>query len=126
MVWAAPLSGERLDLLWIAEQDGVGDFLIEQDLAGAQDLGLLAFGEHDPFGLLARLVDHGAHHFVGAAQAALQFLAILAEIDRPPRHAGFHGRLRHRGGLPDEHARIEGRGNDVLAAEFHPLHAIGA
>ncbi len=104
----------------------MGDLLVEQDLAGAQNLGLLAFGEHNPFGLLLRLVDHGAHHFVGAAEAALQFLAILVKIDRPPRHAGFHGRLRHRRGLPDQHARIEGLGNDVFAAEFHPLHAIGA
>ena len=32
------------------------DLLVEQDLAGAQDLAFLAFGEDDALGLLLRLV----------------------------------------------------------------------
>ena len=114
------------DLLLVAQQDGEGDLLVQQDLAGAQDLALFAFGEDDALGRPLRLVDHAAHHFVGPAQAALQLFAVLLDVDRPLRHAGIHGGLRHRGGFPNQHARIEGLGNDVLAAELEALHVVGA
>ena len=39
------------DLLLVAQQDRVRDLLVQQDLAGAQDLALLAFGEDDALGL---------------------------------------------------------------------------
>ena len=48
------------------------------------------------------------------------------EVDRHLRHAGLHGGLRHGGSLPDEHARVERLGDDVLAAELQPVHAVGA
>ena len=121
----AHLRRPRANRLGVAQQHRLGDFLIQQNLAGAQDLGLFALRENHPFGLALGLVDHAAHHFVGAAQTALQLLAILGQIDRLLRHAGFHGRLRHRRGFPDQHARIEGLGDDVFAAEREPLHAVG-
>ena len=77
-------------------------------------------------GARLRLVDHAAHDFVGLAEALLQLFAVLRDIHRLLRHAGLHGGLRHGGRLPDQHARIEGFGDDVLAAEFHALHAVGA
>ena len=42
------------------------------------------------------------------------------------RHAGLHGGLRHRRRLPDQHARIERLGNDVLAPELQAVDRIGA
>ena len=42
------------------------------------------------------------------------------------RHAGLHRRLRHRRRLPDQHARIERLGDDVLAAELQRLDAVRA
>src|SRR5580658_939503 len=110
----------------IAEQNRVGDLLIHQDLASAQDLGLLAFGEDHPFGLALGFVNHDPHHFVGLAQAALELLTVFAKIDGGLGHTGFHGGLRHGRRLPNEHARIERLGNDVLATEFQTIDAVGA
>jgi len=56
------------DGVFAAEQDGECDFFVEQDLAGAQNFALLAFGEDDASGLPLRLVDHVAHDSVGLAE----------------------------------------------------------
>ncbi len=69
-------------------------------------------------GLRLRLVDHDAHQLVRLAQPLLQLLAILVEVDRLLRHAGLHGSLGDRGRFPDQHARIERLGDDVVAAEL--------
>jgi hypothetical protein len=68
--------------LFVAEQDGHGDLLVEQNLAGAQDLALFAFGEDDALGRLCALLNHVAHDSVGLAETALQRFAVLADVDR--------------------------------------------
>ena len=67
-----------------------------------------------------------AHDLVGLAEAAFELLAILLEVDGQLRDAGFHGGLGDGGRFPDEHARVERLGNDVLAAEFQAVDAVGA
>ena len=116
----------RADLRRVAQQDGQRDLFVQQDLAGAQDLAFLAFGEHDPLGLALRLVDHAAHDFVGLAQAAFELLAILLDVHRLLRDAGVHGGLRHRRRLPDQHARVERLRNNVLAAKLQAVDRVGA
>ena len=114
------------DLLLVAEQDRRGDLFVEQDLAGAEHLGLLAFREHHPLGLPLRLVDHHPHDFIGLAEPALELLLVLFDLDRLLGHPAVDGRLGHRRRLPDQHARIERLGDDVLATELHTFHAVGA
>ena len=69
-------------------------------------------------------VDHYPPHLVGFAQPPLQLFAVLVDIDGSLRHATLHGGLRYRGSLPNQHARVEWFGDDVLAAEFEALHAV--
>src|SRR6185437_12866078 len=69
---------------------------------------------------------HHAHHLVGFAQAALELFAILNNIHRFLGDAGFHGSASHGGSLPNQHARIEGLGNDVIGPKGEALHAVSA
>ena len=112
--------------LLVAEQNGLGDPLVGQDLAGTQDLARFALGENHPFRRALRLVDHDAHDLVRFAQTAAQLLLILAEVHRLLCHAAVHRRLRHRRGHRDQHPLVERLRNDVVASEFDSIHAVGA
>ena len=88
-----------------AEEDGVGDALLDDLMAGAQHFVVLALGEDDALGRSLSALAHVLHDFVGAAQAAGQFIAVGGEIDLNLRHTRAHGGFRHRGRHPNQRAR---------------------
>ena len=110
----------------LAQQDGRCDLLIDQNLRGSQYFVLLAFRKHDALGRLLGFVDHDAHHALHLAQAAFQLFTIFEKIHRLLRYARIHGRLGHSSRLPQQHARIERFGDDVLRTEFETFHAVSA
>ena len=114
------------DLLLVAEQDRHGDPFVDQDLGGAQDLFFLPLGEDHPLGCGLGLVDQGTHDLLGAPLERLEVLLVLLHVlDGASRHAAVHGRLGHRRGDVEQHPRIEGFGNQVLAAEADLDVAVG-
>ncbi len=116
-----------LDHFRAANQDGRGDALFLDLISGANDFGLFALGERDALhpAAGARLVLEEVAHLLALALAVGQLLAIFVNVNLLARHAGLHGRLGHRGRFPQQHARIQRLGDDVLAPEFHAVHAVG-
>ncbi|MCG3119768.1 MAG: hypothetical protein ALAOOOJD_02279 [bacterium] len=114
-----------VDDLLIAQQDRMRHALVENNLASLQNCRQIAFGINDALGLRLGLVDHHAHKFAADAETAFQLLAIFVEIEGLLRHAAVHRRFRHRRRHPQEHARIERLGNNVVAAKLEALQAIG-
>ena len=117
----AEFAGSGLNLGRIPQQDRHADLFFHQRVAGAQDLFVVSLGKHHLFGIGLRLVDHRARDFVGFAEPALQLIAVGIEIDRFLGDSGAHGGFGHGRGLPDQHARIEGLGDQVVAAELQAL-----
>ena len=112
--------------LGVAEQHWREDAVLEQLVGSVEDLDLVALWKGDALLRLARLAGGDAHDLVAARDALLQLLAVGREVDFVAGHALVHGRFRHGGRHPEEHAGVEGFGNDVLAAEGEALAAIGA
>ena len=98
---------------------GHGDLLVDQDLAGAQDLLVLrlrgrrcAWVGSAPCGSCMRITSCALpSRFSSSSRYSSRF-------DRTLRHAGLHGGLRHRGSFPDQHARVERLGDDVVRPNF--------
>lgn len=104
----------------------MADGLFHQRVTGAKNLLIFSLGKDNVFGIGLRLVDHRARDFVSVAQSTLELCAIGLEIERFSRDAAAHCGFGHGRGLPHQHARIEGFGNQVLAPELQPRDAIGA
>ena len=71
-----------------------------------------------------RLVNHHARDLVRLAETPLKLLAVRVQIDRFLRDATFHRRLGHGDRFPQQHARIEWLGNQVVRSKLQPLDAI--
>ncbi len=77
--------------------------------------------------MLLRLVNEEAHDFARLAQPGLERVAVGLEVrDRLPGDAGVNRGLGDCGRLPEQHARVEGLGDDVLPAELDAIAAVGA
>jgi len=63
---------------------------------------------------------------MGFAEALFELLAVLNQVDALLGYAAIHGGFCDGGGAPGEDAGIERFGDDVLAAEFEALDAVGA
>ena len=86
----------------------------------------LAFRQHHPLHLFARLREDRLHEQVGFVDELRQLLDVGVEVfDRARRHAGVHRRLGHRRRDLDDQARIERFRNDVFRAEGEILVIIG-
>ena len=120
------LFGALADDLFVAQQHRAGDVLVDQNLRGAQYLILVAFGEDHSLRVALRLVDDHAHDLLRLAEAALQGFAILVGMEPDLGHAGLHRSARHGRRDAGQHARVEGLGDDVIRAEFHRFHTVGA
>ena len=118
------LAAFPLDLVPSPEEDRLRHFLLADHGGGAEDAAVLPLRVDDPLGRAAGLVDDRAHDAAGLPEQALEAVAILVEIERLLRHSGFHGGARYGQRLPDQNARIERLGNQVLAAEVEVLVAI--
>ena len=64
-----------------AEQDRLGDLLLHQAEAGAQNFLVFAFREDNALGRGLGLVAHALHHLVRASQPARELLAVLLKVD---------------------------------------------
>src|SRR5207237_9652906 len=96
----------------------------DQVLRRAQDTRVTAFGKRDSRLLAPRFSHHDAHYFVRASLPLAQLLDVLAPVEPDARGARLHRRLRDGGSDGREHARVEGLGDDVIAAEAEVLPAV--
>ena len=111
-------SRRRRDHLAAADQDRLGQALVEHLLHGAQHALVLALGIDDALGIAPRALEHRPHDQAGAEDELRQPLAVGVEIrDRPRRDAALHRRLRHRRRDLDDEARIERLGDQIVRAE---------
>ena len=122
----AGLLGGRAHAILAADQDRRAEALVDEGIGGADDLLLLALGEHDALGHAAHALDDALHRAGDrvAARRELRLVGVHVD-DRPPRDAGVHRRLGHRHRHDVDEARIERRRDDVFAAEARPRAAIG-
>ena len=120
------IGGHSLDLGGLAQQDGDADALVHHLGDGLEDQGVVALGEDHALGVLLGAVDHAADHVLAAALEAFEALDVGLHVgDGLAGHARVHGRLGHGGSHPQQHAGIEGLGNDVFGAEAELLARIG-
>ena len=106
--------------LAVAEQDGMGDAVVDDDARGAQDLRRprlpgtrRASGRGRARLMMPRMMP------ARPSQPCLELLAVVLDVDELLRDAAGHGRPRHGRRDPQQHPRIEGEGNQVVAAELH-------
>ena len=112
------LGGDGLvDPDGVAEQDRPRDALVDHDPAGLEHAGVLALGEDQDLGLLAGAADEAAQDRRRASEQRAHGLAVGLLVELTLGDARLDGRLGHgrRDGL--DHARVEGLGDDVVAAE---------
>ena len=113
------------DVVVAGEEDRVGDPLVDQDLGGAQDLVVLAFGEDHPLGCPLGAVDDAAHQLQAARDQGLQ----PPVIGLSRRSAGGRRRCPCGAGPPAAPTAAPGSqwlGDDVVAAEAEAVEAVGA
>ena len=92
---------------------------------GADDLGFFAFGEDDALGAAgARAIDDILAHLASAALAADQLLLVFVEVDLTAGDARCHRRFGHRRRHPEQHARIERFGDQIIFAELDRFFAV--
>ena len=108
-----------------AEQNRLRDLLLYQHLAGAQDLGLLSFGEDHPHRLPLGLVNHHPHDLAGLTEPPFELFLVLFDLDLHLRDASLHRGARHRRSLPNQHAGIERLGDNVLPPELDAFDVVG-
>src|SRR6185437_9727710 len=108
------------------QQNRNRDLLIDENLAGAQDLRLLTFGKNHTAWRALRLHNHRAHHAVRFAEQTFQALAVFVQVHRLARDAAVHRGLGDRPGFADQNARIEGLRNNIRGTELDALHAVSA
>src|SRR5207302_5262602 len=118
--------GLAADRVEIAEQNRPRDALVRKNAGSAQDARVVAFGKYDTRRILLRAGDEAAYHLPLGTESRFQLGAILLDVDDPPRDPGRDGGPRDRRRDPEQHARIERLGNDVVRSELHLLAAICA
>ena len=85
---------------------GCASPLVDEDLRRADDLFLIALGEHDPLRIALGAVVDAVHHAARAAEQLLEPAAVGVVVgDRLLRHAGLRGRARDRHRHVEQHAR---------------------
>ena len=109
----------RFNDLRATDEGRDGRIVFQQELGGAQNAFVFAFGkDHALVGRkLCRRHDR-LHDEAGTVDEAAQLIRIGFEIgDRATRHAGFGGGFGDRRGDAQHQALVEGRGNEVARAE---------
>ena len=91
----------REDLAEGAEQDRLRQLLLAESLDGPEYPFFLAFRKHDSLGLALGLVHDRAHHLARPAQATLEDLPVVLQIEFHASHAGLHRGFRDRERLLD-------------------------
>ena len=123
------LADPVLDDCRAADQDGIGQFLVDGGLGAAQHALVLALGVGhtlDPGRRGLGRSDHRTHQQTGRVHIVVERLAIGVQIlDRAAGHTGRGGGFGHGRGDAQDQARIERRGDDVVRAEVQVLAGIG-
>ena len=76
------------------------------------------------FGSLDGAVDDAAHDPARPSQPRLELVAVILDVDELLRDTAGHGRPCHGRRDPEQHARIEGEGNQVVRPELHGSEAV--
>src|SRR6185437_9789812 len=113
-----------LYVIRVANEDRLRDSLVDELLRGADDLGLVPFGEDDPFGISLRAVDETADDSARAAKPAFELIPVLVEIDELVGCSAGDRGPRDRRRDPQQHARVEREGNQIVRPEVHRLQAV--
>ena len=124
--WQSELGELRGDVLAPCQQNRVRNSLIDENLRGAQDLVLFAFGKDDPLGIRLGSRGHSAHQFEAPRDQMLEPVAVVLErADRDAGDPALLRRHRDRRSHCQEHPVVERLGNEVVAAELERLEPVG-
>ena len=115
------------DRFGISQQQRMGDAFLDRMVGGPDNDRIIAFGQHDPFGILLGAEDDLAHDFPLRPQTGLQALHVSLPVrqGRPGHTAGHRGFGHGRHHL-EQHAGIQGFGNDVLRSEADGVAPVSA
>ena len=109
-----------------ADQDRLGQSVVDHHLDGAQHPQCLAFGVDQALGLPGGGVEDRLHEHPGTEDEAAEALLVGVEVlDRTGRHAALHGRLGDRGRDFHDQPQVEGLGNQVFGAELQIFAPVG-
>ncbi len=119
------LLGGRAHAILAADEEHGAEPLLDEGGRGADDLLLLALGEHHALGASPQPLEHAREHASHRIAPRAQLLAIRLHVDdRLARDAGVHRGLGDRGRDCRDQPRVERHRNDVVGAEFRP-RAVG-
>src|SRR6185503_3565650 len=113
-----------LDRFAITKENGERDAFLDADARRTNDFRLFAFGEDDALRVADGAIHQPAHDAARTAQPHLEPFTIVVEIDEVVRRARGDRRPRDRRRNPQQHARIEREGNEILGAEAHVLKTV--
>src|SRR5688572_30311662 len=102
----------------------MGNPVVDEDARSPDDLWLFAFRKHDALRRVLGAQNDSAQDATRAPEARLEALTIFVELDELTRDPGGHGRPRDGWRHPEQHARVEREGDDVLGSELHRLESI--
>ena len=114
--------------VWSADQDRLGDAILQHHLGGAEHAFVLAIGVDDALG--ARHFgggEHRLHHQAGAEDEAVQLVDIGREVaDRAGGDATLASGFRNCRGNAQNEPRVKGRGDQEIRPEHRRFARIGA
>ncbi|KEH12384.1 hypothetical protein GY15_21180 [Delftia sp. 670] len=123
----AGLGDAGLDHGGAADQDGLGQAVIDGDLGGAQHALVLAFGIGHALLVGLGSGEHRTHEHAGLVDEAGQALAVGVVVgDGAGGDAGLFGSLGHGRRDAQDQAGVEGRGDQVVGAELQLLALVGS
>ena len=114
-----------LDRRAVAEQDRHARCRRRTRIDAARMIfGSSPFGEDDALGITNGAVDDTAHDAARAAEPRLELVAVALEVDELARDAARDGGPRDRRRDPQQHARVEREGDQVVRAEMHVAQTV--
>src|SRR6185312_11010724 len=122
----AVTTRDVLDVARVADQDLFTDPLVKHLLCGTYDLWLVAFGEDDALGVALCAIDQAANDSARAAEPSFQLIAVFVEVDELVGRATRNRGPRHGGRDPQQNARIEREGDQIVGPEVHRLQSVQA
>src|SRR5205814_5102875 len=118
------LGGEPLDRFALAKQNWRAHSLVDDHAGGADNFGLFAFGKYNALRIPDGAIDDPAHDPACAAETRLQLLAVALEVDHLLGDSAGDSGPGNRGRYPQQDARIEREGNEIVRSEFDRAQAV--
>src|ERR1035437_8747007 len=110
--------------LSVTEQHGTGNLLVNQDAASTQNGRILTLRKYNAAGFRARFLNQDPGHAGIAAQALLQAMAIVLQVEVLPGNSRLHSGRNHRRRYANHNPRIEWFWNDVVRAKAKIIQPI--